>query len=89
MITRASHELKTPLSSIICSVELFLKLYKGFYTDDMKNLLEIIYKEGKRLENLVKNTIDISLMESKKISFRRKREDIGKVINECVNDLIL
>ncbi len=55
----------------------------------MKNLLEIIYKEGKRLENLVKNTIDISLMESKKISFRRKREDIGKVINECVNDLIL
>jgi len=86
--TRASHELKTPLTSILGSAELFLNLYKGVYTDEMKQLIEIIYKGGKRLENLVKNTIDISLMESKSISFRREREDIGKLINECVDDLI-
>ncbi|MFX0021407.1 MAG: PAS domain S-box protein [Candidatus Hermodarchaeota archaeon] len=88
LITRASHELKTPLTTILGSAELFLNLYKGVYTNEMKQLIEIIYKGGKRLENLVKNTIDISLMESKSISFRREREDIGKLINECVNDLI-
>lgn len=86
--TRASHELKTPLTSILGSAELFLNLYKGVYTDEMKQLIEIIYKGGKRLENLVKNTIDISLMESKSISFRREKEDIGKLINECADDLI-
>ncbi|MFX1417912.1 MAG: PAS domain S-box protein [Promethearchaeota archaeon] len=88
LITRASHELKTPLTSILGSAELFLKLYKGVYTDEMKQLIKIIYKGGKRLENLVKNTIDISLMESKSISFRKEKEDIGKLIDECVNDLI-
>jgi len=86
--TRASHELKTPLTSILGSAELFLNLYKGVYTDEMKQLIEIIYKGGKRLENLVKNTIDISPMESKSISFRREKEDIGKLINECADDLI-
>jgi len=88
LITRASHELKTPLTTILGSAELFLTLYKGVYTDEMKQLIEIIYKGGMRLENLVKNTIDISLMEAKSISFRREREDIGKLINECVNNLI-
>ena len=88
LITRASHEFKTPLTLILGSAELFLKLYKDVYTDEMKQLIEIIYKGGKRLENLVKNTIDISLMESKSISFRSEREDIGKLINECVDDLI-
>ncbi|MFX1390206.1 MAG: PAS domain S-box protein [Promethearchaeota archaeon] len=88
LITRASHELKTPLTTIMGSAELLLKLYKGVYNDEMKQLIEIIYTGGKRLEKLVKNTIDISLIESKIISFRKEREDIGKLINECVNNLI-
>ena len=88
LITRASHEFKTPLTSILASAELFLNLFKGVYTEEMKQLIEIIYEGGKRLENLVKKTIDISLIESESISYMREREDIGKLINKCVNDLI-
>lgn len=88
LITRASHELKTPLTYILCSTDLLLTLYQDFYTDEVKELIEIINKGAKRLENLVRNTIDISLMESKSIFFMNEKEDIGKLINECAEDMI-
>ncbi len=88
LITRASHELKTPLTSILGSTDLLLTLYHDAYNNEIKELINMIHKGAKRLENLIKNTIDISLIESKTISFRRTREDIGKLINECMDDLI-
>jgi len=86
-ITRASHELKTPLVSICGSAEFLLDHYQDNYTDEVRSLIEIIDKGGKRLNGLIKKLIDVSRLEAGELKLEKQKENLREILNSCINDL--
>lgn len=87
LISRVSHELKTPLVSVISGSELLLNNFKEKKMIEELELLEIIQKGGKRLKHLVENLLDISRIESNKFNLEKKEDDLTDIINEITNDM--
>ncbi len=87
-INRASHELKTPLTSIYGSIQLLYDLHKDqMISSDALELLEIAKKGGVRLKNLVFNLLDISRLELKKFKLNKGEYDVLKVLNDCIDEM--
>ncbi|MFX1277722.1 MAG: PAS domain S-box protein, partial [Promethearchaeota archaeon] len=86
-VYRASHELKTPLNSISSASNLLLEVHKNKLDNRAKELIEIIKKGGDRLENLIKNLLDVSKFESGKLELNKQKENLTNIIKETVKDL--
>jgi len=87
LVRRISHELKTPLVLVCNSTELLLTIYKKHYDDKAKELIEFIDRGGKRLKKLVKNTFDITRLESKKLELKKQKENLAEIIKDCVEEM--
>ncbi|MFX1315584.1 MAG: PAS domain S-box protein [Promethearchaeota archaeon] len=88
LISRVSHELKTPLVSVCGGSELLLQLHKAQLDPDVLELLELIEKGGKRLKYLVDNLLDITRIEYNKLKLDKEINDLSKIIRGCVNELM-
>ena len=88
LISRVSHELKTPLVSVCGGAELLLDLYIDEFKDDAKELIEIIEKGGKRLKYLVDNLVDITRIEYRKFELEKDTNDINQLIRDCVREMM-
>ncbi|MBA7711785.1 Cell-division control histidine kinase PdhS [subsurface metagenome] len=87
-VYRASHELKTPLTSIYGASELLMKYYGDRFDDRAKALVDIINNGGKRLNNLIEDLIDVLKMESGKLELKKQKENIVEIIKNCLNDML-
>ncbi|MHA1468493.1 MAG: sensor histidine kinase, partial [Promethearchaeota archaeon] len=58
LLTRVSHELKTPLVSIFSCSELLIDYYQEQMSEEVMKFVEIIHRGGKRLKDLIKNLLD-------------------------------
>jgi PAS domain S-box-containing protein len=87
-LASASHELKTPLISIVGYTDLFLLKYGSILDDEAKNYLNSIRQATERLNGLANRLIKVQDLEAKKLKLNKSNEDIGKVIEECVNSLL-
>ncbi len=88
LISRVSHELKTPLVSVCGAAELLLDLYIHQFKDDTKELIKMIEKGGKRLKYLVDNLVDITRIEYKKFELEKNKNDINQLIRDCVKEMM-
>jgi len=88
LISRVSHELKTPLVSVCGASELLLDLYIEEFKGDTKELLEMIEKGGIRLKHLVDNLVDITRIEYKKFELIKNLNDFSQVIRDCTKELM-
>ncbi|MFX1256887.1 MAG: ATP-binding protein [Promethearchaeota archaeon] len=86
-ILRASHELKTPLNSIISACTILLNECGNKFDDKDKKLLEIINNGGLRLKNLVEKLLYVSKIESNNLELKKVKINIVKTIRKIVNDL--
>lgn len=86
-LNRLSHELKTPLTSIFSASEFLLNHYREIIEEDVIMFLEIIYRGGNRLKNLIENFITTSSLDLNKIKLEKEPIDIIKVITSCIEDL--
>jgi two-component system phosphate regulon sensor histidine kinase PhoR len=75
-ISNASHELKTPVTSIIGFSE---TLESGNLSAENRHYVEVIKKQAQRLSNIVKDLLSLSFLESKK-NDDRKEFDIAALI---------
>jgi len=87
-IYRASHELKTPLNSINTASAILLKYFDEILSDRVKNLLKVINKGGTRLKRLVEDLVGIANIESRQLELNLKEENITKIINETIFDMM-
>jgi len=87
LITRISHELKTPITSIHGASQALLEIHKKDMSDAVIDFVEMIQRGGKRLKNLVENLLDTTRLESKKIVLKLHEENLVDIIRERVNDL--
>jgi len=88
LISRVSHELKTPLVSICGGSELLLDVYKDQFNKEPLEILELIEKGGKRLRFLVDNLIDISRVEYGKMKLKKENSNLSKVIYDVIHELM-
>lgn len=80
-VSNVSHELKTPLTSIMMYAELLLE---GRVASHAKNnhYLKVIVDESRRLTRLVNNVLDFSRLEQGKKTYNRRTLDIGCYLKE-------
>ena len=77
--------LKTPLVSICGASEFLLNHCQRLYDEDAKSLIESIHRGGERLNELVKNLIDVSKLEDGKLRLKRSKENIKNIIDNCLD----
>jgi signal transduction histidine kinase len=78
-ISVASHELRTPMTSIKGSVDLILSGFAGETSPEMQELLEIAQKSCDRLVRLVNDILDLSKIESGQLKLNLERMDVTEV----------
>jgi PAS domain S-box-containing protein len=88
LISRVSHELKTPLVSVNGGCELLLTIYKDRLSREELELIELIEKGGKRLKYLVESLTDVSRIEYKKFELIKKEHNLSEIIRDVSKELI-
>ncbi|MFX0030784.1 MAG: PAS domain S-box protein, partial [Candidatus Hermodarchaeota archaeon] len=87
LISRVSHELKTPLVSIYGGSELLLGIYKDRLDIETIELIELIQKGSKRLKHLVDNLLDITRIEYEKFKLEKERYNLSDIVKEISEEM--
>ncbi|KKM90928.1 hypothetical protein LCGC14_1233670 [marine sediment metagenome] len=88
LISRVSHELKTPLVSIFGASELLLELFKDEMKAELIELIKMIENGSRRLNYLVNNLLDVTRIEYNKLQLEKETTDISNIIRDCVQEMM-
>lgn len=85
-LSNVSHELRTPLTSILAFVE---TLEDGAIADEENNhrFLSVIRKNAERMHHLIDDILELSFIESGKISLARKPIDLHALTDEVFTNI--
>lgn len=83
-ISLASHQLRTPLSSIKWLCELFWQEDVSKLTADQKEVVQKVQTENERLIKLVNSLLSVSRIEAKKINVAPERTDFNQLVKTAV-----
>jgi signal transduction histidine kinase len=81
-----SHELRTPLTSITGYAQLLLEGAGGKLTDTQREDIAIILGSGKHLLQLIKDIIDLSIIESGQLRLSREEVDLAELCRAVMKD---
>lgn len=82
-----THELRAPLTAIRCSLELLLDGGAGSLKSQDRDLLEIALKNTKRLNLLIDDIMQLSKIQTGRMSLSPVPEDPVELVRETVGDL--
>jgi PAS domain S-box-containing protein len=83
-MSAVSHELKTPLTSIMIGASLLEDTRIGLLNDKQHNVIKTIKEEGEKLTQLVTNLLQIAKLETKKPIFNTEPASIEGVIEDAL-----
>lgn len=83
----ASHELKTPLTVIIGYSELILGEMSTRVDASVLTMVQYIADAADRLSNIVRDMIDVSLLDSRRLRLRRQQADVNEVIRKALKEM--
>jgi signal transduction histidine kinase/DNA-binding response OmpR family regulator len=83
-LSSMSHELRTPLNSIIGFSSVLLGPSGDPLTQDQRMALEKVLKNGKHLLQLINDILDISKLESGRMSLSIESEDVETILSNCI-----
>jgi PAS domain S-box-containing protein len=83
-LSNISHELRTPLTSVIGYTELLLdeKL-----TQEQRHKAEVIFRNSKRLSNLIRALLDSHLIDSSNLQLTKQKVIINEIVTSVVEDM--
>jgi two-component system sensor histidine kinase KdpD len=87
LLSTVSHDLRTPLVSIIGAVSSLLTYGETYEDSTRRELLLTIQEEAERLNRFVGNLLDMMRLESGALALRREWLDIGDVIGTALSRL--
>lgn len=88
-VSLASHQLRTPLSSINWYTEMLLALDVGPLNEDQKKYLKEIYIGSKRMDSLVDTFLDVSRLELGTFVIESEPTDVPAIIKSVLDELKL
>ena len=86
-ISMASHELKTPVTSIKGYVQILMSLYKHKGDEFLKNSLETVNKQIITLTLLITDLLDLSKIKAGSLQLNKERFNINELIIEIVKEI--
>jgi len=86
--TMLTHDLRTPVTSILGFAELLMDTYLGPLTADQREALESIVKSARRLEELVNDFLEYSRIEAGFLDVVPQEVDVTKLVQEAVDDML-
>ena len=82
-VNTAAHELRTPIQPILGLTE---HLSSRISDPKQRHLLDVIFRNAKRLQRLSQNILDVSKIEGEKLILHKDRFDINDLINNIVQE---
>lgn len=79
-----SHELKTPLTSIMMGLSLITDKKIGSLSKKQENIVDAIREDGENLTSLINDLLQLSKIESDKAAFNIERCSIIGIIENCI-----
>lgn len=87
LLSSVSHDLRTPLSSIIGASSSLREYSQQLSTDDQKLLLQTIEDEAQRLDRHIQNLLDMTRLSQGKLNLNPEWMDIDDLINGAMSRL--
>jgi K+-sensing histidine kinase KdpD len=87
MMSSVSHDLKTPLASIIGSLEIHDQMKAQLKPEKMQVLLDTALQEAYRLDNFISNILDMAKLETHQVKVKGELCDIGRLLEDCITQL--
>jgi signal transduction histidine kinase len=84
LITNVSHDLRTPLTSIITYTELLKQ--EGIDPDEREAYLEIIDRKSQRLKVLIEDLFEVSKMASGNIELAKTKADLVQLLQQSLGE---
>ena len=84
LITNVSHDLKTPITSIISYTELLSKV--DGLPEEARDYVSVIAKKSERLKNLTQDLFDISKVQSGNDDVVLEKLDVALLINQALGE---
>jgi signal transduction histidine kinase len=85
LITNVSHDLKTPLTSIISYVDLLSK--EEGLPDHVNDYIKILINKSDKLKTLIQDLFDLAKATSGDMQVKKEKIDLGKLIQQTLVDL--
>ncbi len=87
-ISMASHELKTPLTSIRGYVQILQNLYQDATDKFLSNSLSIIDKQIGTLSKLISELLDLSKIKAGNLMLSKESFDLDQLITEIIDEIV-
>jgi two-component system sensor histidine kinase KdpD len=87
LLSSVSHDLKTPLASIVGSVSSVLEYSDRLTPEDQRELLRTVLDESQRLNRYIQNLLDMTRFGRDRIELRREWVDINDLIAAAIERL--
>ncbi|MGB9153746.1 MAG: ATP-binding protein [Alphaproteobacteria bacterium] len=84
MLSSVSHDLKTPLASIIGSLEIYERVKDKLSEDKRRFLIGGALDEARRLDTFITNILDMLKLESGMIKAQREVTNVGDLLENCM-----
>ncbi len=82
LITNVSHDIKTPLTSIISYVDLLKK--EELENETAAGYIEVLDRQSARLKKLTEDLVNASKASSGSIAVNTERTDVAELLGQCV-----
>jgi signal transduction histidine kinase len=82
----ASHELKTPLTVIIGYADLILGEMSDKLDPAVMNMVQQIADASERLSNIVRDMVDVSMLDSMRLPLKSQPQDPNALVRESVKE---
>jgi K+-sensing histidine kinase KdpD len=87
MLSAVSHDLKTPLASVIGSIEIFRRMGAQLSDKQREELLKTALTEAYRLDSFLTNILDLAKLENNLVPIRKEPTDLHHLIEDMVAGL--
>ena len=85
-LSMVSHELKTPITTIQAFLELLI--YRDFPLERRKHFLEISLEEGRRLQKLIEDILELARLESGRFRLHKTPCDLKELIGSVLPSFV-
>ena len=83
-ITNVSHDIKTPLTSIINYVDLIKR--EDITNETVKNYVDILETKSQRLKQLTDDLVEASKISSGNIEYKMEKIDLTELVNQTIGE---
>lgn len=87
LLSSVSHDLRSPLSSIIGAADSLARYGKDMGADDQRSLLETIHVEGERLDRYIQNLLDMTRLGQQGLTLARDWIGIDELVGSAARRL--